>query len=106
MIRRLVPVAVVTLLGAAPVAAQTTLEYETAVLDMLRYGDCRYDNGADNAEIRFARQIAPKLGLTSAQITNPRSPHWQALREAVARLKARGLVSSEGKVLSLVDCAG
>ena len=95
-----------TTFGVLPASAQTPLDYEMAVLDMLRYGDCRYDNGADQAQIRFARQIAPKLGLTAVQITDPRSPYRRELRDAVARLGARGLVTSEGEVLTLVDCAG
>ncbi|WP_299814222.1 hypothetical protein [uncultured Jannaschia sp.] len=95
-----------TTLIALTASAQTTLEYEQAVLDTLRYGECRYDNSADGAEMRFARQVAPKLGLTSVQITDRRSPHRRALREAVVRLEGRGLVASEGEVLHLVGCGG
>ncbi len=89
---------------ACPAAARTALDYEDALRAALVQQGCAFDGAAEGGERRFARQLASTLGVPAAEIMDRRGPHHAALRDAVAALGERGVLSVEGARIALTDC--
>ena len=89
---------------SSPAAAQTALDYEDALRAALVQQGCAFDGAAGGGERRFARQLASTLGVPAAEIMDRRGLHHAALRDAVAALARRGVLSVEGARMALTDC--